>query len=240
MRIFCVAVLFVVGVGATAWAGKPTVAILGLEVIDDGTGLDPKSTRFAKELTEDLRQRPKAGTGPFVLAPGTDKDLLELKLLTKCENEAKDCMLAIAKDLGAAWLIYGKVEKRSTGYQISLKLLNVGTKAFDRSISDILLYADSTGAARAAAAKRYFAKLTGATGQGTLVVKADVARGTIFLDGEAKGNLVNGAVQLAGLAEGRYSLRVEAEGRKPYETKITIAAGEATAIAVTFEPARKR
>src|SRR5688572_12086225 len=82
---------------ATASAAKPTVAILGLEVIDDGTGMEAKTTQFAKELTEELRKRPKAGTGPYALAPGSDKDLLELKLLSGCESEGKDCMAAIGK-----------------------------------------------------------------------------------------------------------------------------------------------
>src|SRR5256885_17121138 len=61
----CVALL-VLGLGGTAHAGgKPPIAILGLEVYDNGSGIDPETTRAAKELTAALRDRAKAGTGPY-------------------------------------------------------------------------------------------------------------------------------------------------------------------------------
>jgi hypothetical protein len=223
-------VLVIVSLGATqvAQAGKPTIGILGLEVIDDGGGIDAKTTQFAKELTEALRQRPKTGTGPYALAPGSDKDLLEMKLLSGCENEGKDCMASIGADLGADRLLYGKIEKRSNGYQVSLKLLNVGAKTNERSISDIVPFGESTGANLASWGKKLYAKLTGVTDQGTLIVKANVDRGTVYLDGQVKGNLSGGTARIAGLSEGKYDLAIEAEGHLRYEAKVEIGAGEDT------------
>lgn len=223
---FLLAAFAVITPPAPAHAGKPTVAILGLEVIEDPSGsIEPKTTQFSKELTEELRKRPKAGTGPFSLAPGSDKDLLEMKLLSGCENEAKECMAAIGADLAADRLLYGKVEKRANGYQVSLKLLVVSSKTFERSISDIVPFAEATGANLASWGKKLYAKLTGATDQGTLVVKANVERGTVYVDGQVKGNLSGGQMRIAGLSEGKYELAIEAEGHLRYEAMIEVGAG---------------
>jgi hypothetical protein len=64
-------------VASPAFAGKPSIAILGLEIVDDGS-MDAKATQFSEALTEALRQRARAGTGPYALAPGSDKNLIEM------------------------------------------------------------------------------------------------------------------------------------------------------------------
>src|SRR5688500_6044270 len=77
---------------ATAWADKkPKIAVLGLEVVTSGAP-DKDSVRIATDLTVALRMRPKAGQGPWAWAPGSEKDLLDEKLLEKCETEARSCM----------------------------------------------------------------------------------------------------------------------------------------------------
>ncbi len=225
----------VVGFGGTALAGKPTIGILGLEVIDDGSGIDAKTTQFSKELTEELRKRPKAGTGPFALAAGSDKDLLEMKLLSGCENEGKDCMAAIGAEIPTDRLLYGKVEKRSNGYQVSLKLLVVDSKSFERSISDIVPFDEATGANLTSWGKKLYAKLTGVTDQGNLVITANVDRGTVYLDGQVKGNLTGGTARIAGLSEGKYALMIEAEGHLKFEANIEVSAGEDTEFAAELE-----
>ena len=45
-------VLLLLGSSGKAWAGgKPAIAILGLEVNDNGSGIDPETTKAAKELS---------------------------------------------------------------------------------------------------------------------------------------------------------------------------------------------
>jgi len=229
------ALVLALGGTGTALAGKPTIGILGLEVIDDGSGIDAKTTQFSKELTEELRKRPKAGTGPFALAAGSDKDLLEMKLLSGCENEGKDCMAAIGAEIPTDRLLYGKVEKRKNGYQVSLKLLVVDTKAFERSISDIVPLDEATGASLTSWGKKLYAKLTGVTDQGNLVIKANVERGTVYLDGQVKGNLTNSTARIAGLSEGKYALAIEAEGHLRFEASIEITPGEDTEFEADLE-----
>jgi hypothetical protein len=224
----CLACLGVVARAPTAHAAKPAIAVLGLEVVDEGGGIDEKSTKLAKELTDALRQRAKVGTGPFALAPGSDKDLLELKLLSGCDNEADDCMAQIGKDLNADRLLYGKVHKRQGGYQVSLKLLNVASKKNEKSTSDVIPAAQATGPELTRWGKVFYNRLTGATDQGNLVVRANVDRGIVYLDGAVKGNLVGGTARIAGLSEGAYRLAVEADGHVRYEARVTVTGGQDT------------
>src|SRR5207302_6127239 len=126
ISLVCLSLALLAGAARAAHA-KPTIAILGLEVVDNGGGVDEKSTKVAKDLTEALRARAKVGTGPYTLAPGSDKDLLEMKLLSGCDNEATPCMASMGTELAADKLLYGKVEKEQTGFQITLRLLDVSS-----------------------------------------------------------------------------------------------------------------
>ena len=212
-----------------ALAAKPTIAVLGLEVVDEASGgIDEKSTKMAKELTDALRQRAKVGTGPYALAPGSDKDLLEMKLLSACDSEADDCMAAIGKELNAERLLYGKVKKAQGGYQVSLKLLNVSTKKNEKSTSDVIPVGQASGPELVRWGKVFYNRLTGTTDQGTLIVRANVDRGIVYLDGAVKGNLVGGTARVTGLAEGSYRLGVEAEGHLRYDARVTVTGGQDT------------
>jgi hypothetical protein len=230
MKLVVTAVLaaLVLSAGPVAEAAKPTIAVLGLEVVDEGGGIDEKSTKMAKELTDALRQRAKVGSGPYALAAGSDKDLLEMKLLSGCDSEADDCMASMGKELGAERLLYGKVQKRQGGYQVSLKLLNVASKKNEKSTSDLVPVAQSTGPELTRWGKTFYNRLTGATDQGTLVVRANVDRGIVYLDGAVKGNLVGGTARIAGLPEGAYRLGVEADGHVRYDARVTVSGGQDT------------
>jgi hypothetical protein len=119
-------VLALVGM-ASAEKGK--LAVLGLEVAGS---IDTDSTYHGRLLTE--RFRAKIGISPrFMLAPNSMKDLLDEKVANGCDNEAPDCMAKIAGKLKAAFLLYGKIEKRpkdgKEGYQLSMKALDVEKRA---------------------------------------------------------------------------------------------------------------
>jgi hypothetical protein len=218
-------------------AAKPSVAILGLEVTDTGSagGVDAKSAQFAAALTDALRQRAKVATGPFSLAPGSDKDLVEMKLLSGCDNEANDCMSAIGGELAADRLIYGHVEKQPKGYQVSLKLLNVGARRTEFSTSDLIPYEQTSGRALDTWAKTLYAKVTGASNQGTLIVKANVGRGAVYLDGVVRGNVSGGTARITGLDSGEYQLVVEADCYLRSESRVTIEGGKDTQVPVELE-----
>ncbi|MCE9578232.1 MAG: PEGA domain-containing protein [Deltaproteobacteria bacterium] len=220
---------------AAAGPGKPTIAILGLEVIDTGGGLDEKSTKVAKDLTDALRGRATVGTGPFTLAAGSDKDLLEMKMLSSCDNEATACMAAIGQELAADKLLYGKVEKQSAGYQVTLRLLDVSSKSNEKTTTDIIPAAETGSADMQRWGKQLYNRMSGASDQGSLVVKANVDRGTIYLDKAVKGSLVGGTARIAGLTAGTYNLSIEAEGKLRYDARVTVNGGEEATVDAELE-----
>jgi hypothetical protein len=240
-------VLLSLVLGGRAWAGaKPPIAILGLEVLDNGSGIDPDTTKAAKELTVALRDRAKAGTGPYVPVPGGDKELIDEKLLNNCDSEAAVCMAAIGTELGADVLMFGKIERSSQGgqpfYKVSIKLLGVTKKQLINSTSEMLPIADATGVRAQAHAKVWYNKLAGITTGGTVTVRANIDRGTVLIDDDAKGNLASGVVTLTNIAEGRHTLAIEAKDYQRYETPITVRTGEtvshtATLVELTRLPA---
>ena len=227
--------LMLVAMGATsALAGKPTVAVLGLEVIDpSGGSIDQASTTVAHDLTEELRKRAKLPTGPYQLQSGADKELIDEKLIKNCDNEALPCMSDIGKGLGADFLVYGRVEKRPDGYTVTINLLNVAKKKFERARSPFMIKSTEKDAQSiAAAAKKIYNDLTG-TEMGTLVIRTNADRGVVLIDKQQKGTLSSGTATIAQLPEDRYTLEIEADGfRRSAEITVTIRSGETTTTSV--------
>jgi hypothetical protein len=233
LSLSCLALLVLSG---TAWAGKPSIAVLGLEVVDPSGTPTPADTQVAKELTEGLRSRAKAGSGPYSLAPASDKELIDEKLLNSCDSEAASCMSAIALSINADVLMYGKIEKQGKEYKVTLKLLDARRKLVEKSSNDLIPVGQASGASLQSQAKSIYGKLTGQQTSGMLVVKlSNAERGTILVDGEAKGNINNGVGQVSGLEEGRYKLAVESEGFHRWEQDITVRAGETQNIPVKLD-----
>jgi hypothetical protein len=238
-------VLLLLGWGSRAWAGgKPAIAILGLEVNDNGSGIDPETTKAAKELTAALRERAKAVTGPYAWIQGGDKELIDEKLLNNCDSEAPVCMAAIGSELGAEVLMYGNISKSTqngqTVYKVSIKLLHVGRKQLANSVVETLLASESSGVKVLTHAKTWYAKLAGINTGGALVVRANIDRGSVLLDDEWKGNLASGTLTLSGVAEGRHTLAIEAKDYQRYETSITVKNGETVPHSATLtEMSRK-
>jgi len=235
LSLTCLALLMIAAGGSTAMA-KDTIAVLGLEVIDANGTPTVQDTQIAKDLTEGLRGRAKAGTGPYQLAAGSDKELADLKLLNSCD-ETPACMSAIGNQMGAAVLMYGRLEKQKGAYQITMKLLDVRSKKVEKSSSDVIPASQATNPAELQAwAKKIYGKLTGETSTGIIAVRLHNAdHGTILINGEEKGNITNGAGQVAGLSEGKYKLAVESEGFHRWEQDVTVTAGQTTSVPVDLE-----
>jgi hypothetical protein len=232
-------VLLLLSMGATAWAGKPQIAILGLE-IDVNSGVDPETTKVAKDLTAALRERTKAGAGPYAPSTSGDKELIDEKLLKNCDSEAKDCMAEIGRDLNAEVLMYGKLEKSGNTYKVSIKLLNVPKKQLLNSIVETIPVGQASGVSATTHARAWYGKLIGVSTGGTLVVKANIDRGTVILDEDVRGNLSSGAVTIANVSEGAHTLAIEAKDYQRYETHITMHEGETVSHGATLVELTKR
>jgi hypothetical protein len=219
--------------GSAAAGNKPNVAVLGVEVV--GAEVTAQDTQVAKELTDGLRSRAKAGTGPYQLAPGSDKELIDEKLLKNCDNEAPSCMSAIGGDLGADWLIYGRIEKQGGAYRVDLKLLKVASKSMEKTWSENIPVSQASGSGIQGWAKKGYAKLTGQNNVGTVVVKVgNVDRGTVLIDGTEKGNIVNGKASID-LPPGKYRLQIESQGFQRWEKDITITEDQQTTVPAELE-----
>jgi hypothetical protein len=237
----CAALLIIGLLSTQAFAGKPTVAVLGLEVFDATGQIDQATTQVAKELTDALRSRAKLPSGPYQFQPGSEKELIDEKLIKNCDNEAVSCMSQIGKDLGADFLIYGRIEKKPDGFQVSINLLNVNKKKFEKAKSPLTVphAAAKEPQQVLGVASRAYNELVGIISNGTLIVRSNADRGTVLLDNEPKGSIASGSLTLS-LPEGPYRLIVEADGfERSTEQKITVRSGETTTQAVQLVEMKK-
>lgn len=135
------------------------IAVLGLEVVG---AVDVKSVQVARELTAILRAL--AARGPYAIAPNSDRELVDVKLLHDCPDERRECMTKIGRALHADYLLYGKIERgarrqRSVGgYQVALRLLKLSDGQL-ASWTDFVTVAESTGARLAERARRGYEHL---------------------------------------------------------------------------------
>lgn len=217
--------------GGSAWAGKPKIAILGLEVIPGATGaVDPAVTQVARDITTELRQRVQSDASPYTMAQNSTKELTDEKLLMSCDNEAASCMAVIGARLSADFLMYGHIERRGEVYRISIRLLDVKTKTFQTIGEDM-----PVGSPVANMSKRLYSKLFGdaaAPGTGVIVVRARTQAGTptdgsrVIVDDVLRGVLTRGKLTVTGIGDGPHVVAIEAPGYPRYEGLATVRAGQ--------------
>lgn len=204
----------------SALAERPKVAVLGLEVVG---AIDQRATTVAQELTQGLRARPRSGNGPYLLAANSDRELIDEKMIKSCDDEALKCMTEIGKGVGSDILIYGNVKKDGENLVVTLTSLDVKKKTKTKELS-VTLAANAPPEAIRAAAKKAYTDLTGdvsAPSGGKLVIKANVPTGTVFVNDTQKDTLTNGTTMIA-LAEGRYRVAIESEGRLRKEIEVKV------------------
>jgi len=247
LALACLAVLTVFGGSATA-GKKGKIAILGLEVLGSSSTIDSESTRVAQDLTVALRLHPKAGKGPYEWTPGSEKELVDEKIMNNCSGEEKTCMAKIGSNLGADYLAYGKIERKSlggqAGYQITLKLLKVNGAAQLPGWTEFIPLNETNGTKLQDWAAKGYKTLTHDFDGGSLriTVRNDgFDRGIILVDGEERGNITGGTGDVPSLPEGRYKISVVATGYDRWDSddKITIHNGETTNQEVTLKKARR-
>ena len=219
--------------GGVAYGDKSRIAVLGLEVAPGpGGSIDPGAVLIAKEVTRELRQRVAAPTSPYVMAPNSSKELVDEKLLMSCDSEAPDCMVLIGAGLASDALLYGRVEKRSEGFRISLKLLDVKRKQIQPAVDDL------TGGGVAACVRRLYRKLIGdgPSNEGSVVIRARsdaggaMRGGAVIVDDQVRGTLSNGKLAVTGVAEGRHTVAIAVGGFHRFEEIVNVRGGEQTTI----------
>lgn len=217
-----------IGVAAPAAAAEgdlPTV-VLGLEA-QAGT-----PDAVANDVTDALRQRVAATKGHQLLQ---GKDLVEVKLVFGCPDEAPACMAQAGKSLGAAKLIFGNVRQTGNDYQINLKLMDVGRGTIDSFTSDTIPKKQADASSLRSLAPRWMAKLSG-KGGGVIHVRSNLDGAAVSLDGKRIGVIGSDPVVINDVAPGRHEVAVEKDGFTTSKQEFTLAAGQSLPLSFTLTP----
>ena len=205
------------GSSGVALAGDQTLSVLGLEPAAGA----PDS--IASAVTEALRQR-VTSSGSYRLVQG--RDLVEVKLVFSCPDEALPCMTQAAKSIGATKVIFGNVQPIGTdAFLITLKLLDAERGVVDGWISEQITKAQTTPVALRAPVQKWFGTLTGQMRPGTLKVAGGVVGAGVWLDGAQAGLLGADGLTMTGVAAGPHQLVVSKAGYQKFERSITLASG---------------
>jgi hypothetical protein len=208
---------------AAETGGVPTV-VLGLEAIDGA----PDS--LAADITDALRQR-VAATKDYQLLQG--KDLVEVKLVFACPDEAPACMSQAGKSLGASKLIFGSVKKTGNDFQVTLKLLDVNRAVVESFETDAIAKRRSDASNVRQMAPAWLAKLSG-KGSGTITVRANFPGAAVSLDGTKVGVTGGDPVAIADVAPGRHEVSVEKSGYTTTKQEFTLAAGQSLPLTLSL------
>ena len=201
----------ILALGGIAHAGnKKTIAVLGLE-ISAGT-VDQTTSEAAKEMTKKLREKVASDTTSFTLAGGPQKELIDIKLGYNCGNEEPPCMAKFANDVGAAYLLFGHIEKVGSNYNVSLKLMDASNpQATPKNYTDQISVASmSKGNDAASFAVKLF---NGVAGDNKLQVTLHISgssTGTVTVDNKVDGHYTSNTYKLNNqLDEGKHHVVIE-------------------------------
>jgi PEGA domain len=205
---------------------NPTVSVLGIET-SDGV---PDSVAVA--MTDALRQRMSTMSG-YRLVQG--RDLVEVKLVFSCSDEAPACMGQAAKSLGASLLIFGSVKKAGAdAYSVTLKLFDADKEVVQSWTTDQFSRAQAMGPALLGPVQKWIATLTGQSLPGTLHLQGGVVGAAVAVDGISAGVMGAGGLTIASVAAGQHEIAVTKTGYLPVNKTVTLSAGDTRQIAIAM------
>lgn len=206
-----------------ASAEEIPTAVLGLEANDCPQAL-------ADEIAEALRHG-IAANRDLKLVNG--KDLIEVKLVFSCPDEAPACMAQAGDSLGAKRLIYGNIKRSGNDFAVWLKSLDVKKALLESWVTDTLPRKASSGAGVKIAATRWLAKLTGhAPNGGSLRIAGGAPGAAVVLDGKDVGVLGDETFVLKDVAPGEHEVTIEGPGPKSTTKKVVLASGQTANISL--------
>jgi hypothetical protein len=215
------------GASRQARAAEVTISVLGLE---SAAGA-PDSV--AASITDALRQRVTSTSG-YRLVPG--RDLVEVKLVFSCPDEAPPCMTQAAQSIGATKIVFGNLQPVGMdAYLVTLKLLDAERGVVEGWSSEQIAKTQATPVALRAPTQKWFAALTGQGAPGTIKVTGGVVGANVWLDGTQSGLLGADGLTLAGVAAGSHEVVVSKAGYEKFERKVTVASGATEKVAVELK-----
>jgi hypothetical protein len=223
-----VAALTVLLVAAEASAAEdvPTT-VLGLEA------LEGVPEAVAADITDALRQR-VAGTKGYQLVQG--KDLVEVKLVFSCPDEAPPCMSQAAKSMGATKVIFGNVKRTGSDYLVTLRLLDANKGTIESWTAETIPKKRAEQNMYRSLAPNWLATLSGKTAAGSLQVRANVTGATVSLDGTRVGVTDGDPVAIPDVTAGHHEVSVEKGGYTTAKQEFTLAGGQSLPLSLTLSP----
>lgn len=210
---------------AQAQSGNAPLAVLGLETSDGAPAA------VANTITDALRQKVSSTKG-FKLVAG--KDLMEVKLIFSCPDEAPSCMAQAAKSLGAEKLIFGSVKKAADGYLVTLKMLDASKGRVDAWVAEQIARTQATAPGVRGPVQKWFATLTGAGTSGSIRVTSDIVGASVLLDGLPVGVTTEEALEMGGIATGRHEIVISKPGYEPVRRDVEVVGGEVANVNATM------
>src|SRR3954466_7846676 len=206
-----VATLVVVLLGGAATPARAAddsgTVVLGIEAVDT------QDNNLASDVTDAIKQRVATGKGG-PLIPG--KDLVEIKLVFSCSDEAPACLAQAGKSLGAAKLIYGNVKRSGGDVVLTLRQVDTARGTVDGTSVENLSKKKLDPSALRALSGQWMARLNGAKpaggGGGTLMVRSNVSGATVMLDGAEVGTLTRKTLSIEDVSPGKHEITVEKPG----------------------------
>jgi hypothetical protein len=207
-----------------ARAADSTMAVLGIEAAEGA----PESVAVA--VTDALRQRASAERGMRLVA---GRELLAIKIMFSCPDEAQSCMADAAKGLGASKLIFGNVKKSGgEGYVVSLKVLDTARRQVDTYLAEPISPAQLTPNGIKGPVNKWFATLMGQSALGTIRVRGDVPGTAIALDGQPIGVIGSEDLVHSNVPAGRREIVASKPGYAPVRREVAVTAGNTTDVAI--------
>jgi hypothetical protein len=205
-----------------------TITVLGIEAAAGA----PEAVATA--ITDALRQRAASSQG-FQLVQG--RDLVEVKLIYSCTDEAPTCMTQAAQAIGATKLVFGNVQPVGTeAYLVTLKLLDTGKGVVESWVSEQIAKDQTNRTLLRSPAQKWFATLTGQALPGTVKITGGVVGGLVTLDSLQSGALGADGLTMAGIAPGPHKLVITKPGYAPFEREFDLASGGYVPIVVRMQP----
>ncbi len=206
-----------VSAGKARAAEDLTVSVLGVEATDGAPD------QVATALTDALRQRISSSPG-MRLVQG--RDLVEVKLVFSCSDEAPPCMTDAAKSMGSSRMIFGSVRKMGTdSFLVALKMLDAERGVIDAWTSEAITRAQSSGPALRAFVHKWVITLTHQPQTGKVHLQGGVVGASVELDGVAAGVIAKDGLTLDGVSPGKHEVLVSKPGYDPVRKALSVESG---------------
>lgn len=203
------------------------MAVLGIEA-EDGVSQD-----LASAITAALRQ--ELTTSEFRAVPG--RDLVEVKLVFFCPDEAPSCMVQVAESLNAQHLVFGSLKAGANrSIVLTLKRLDAREGKIRAHLSEPINPAQGTASALRGPARKWFAALTGKQVLGTMRVFCDVVGASVSIDGVPAGITTDGALELTDIKPGEREVVVSKRGHETVRRLVRIEAGGTSKLELQLAP----